>query len=189
MDNSHEDQQQQQRRRRNAQRAALILHSQRDSAELTQNARAAFLERFEDEVDPRGILPKGERVKRARRAVRAYMIELSSKSAAARARVDSDQIDQDLKSADSNDIARCSDFYQHLEFLGFGLLEFRVQTGCPKRVVHKALFGTTSRSDNETIGQAIRVMQLTQDVHRLRQALEDAGIETATLSQGASWAL
>ncbi len=43
--------------------AAYSLHAQRDSKETTQAARAAFLNRFEREVDPDGSLPPAERAR------------------------------------------------------------------------------------------------------------------------------
>ena len=67
-----------------ARRAAHALHAQRDSRETTERARAAFLARFEREVDPEGQLPPAERAKRADHALRAYMLGLALKSAKAR---------------------------------------------------------------------------------------------------------
>ena len=48
---------------------------------LTANAHAAFLSRFEREVDPDGQLAPDERARRAEHAKRAYFIRLSLKSA------------------------------------------------------------------------------------------------------------
>jgi len=45
--------------------AAYSLHAKRDPKETTQAARAAFLTRFEREVDPDGSLPPAERARRA----------------------------------------------------------------------------------------------------------------------------
>lgn len=56
-------------------RARLAAHSRwakADRAEGTEAARAAFLARFEREVDPRGVLDPVERAKRAESAKRAY---------------------------------------------------------------------------------------------------------------------
>lgn len=44
----------------------FALHSKHDSREITAPARAAFLDRFETEVDPEGVLPPNERAKRAK---------------------------------------------------------------------------------------------------------------------------
>jgi len=66
--------------------AAYELHSQYDSRELTENARSAFLRRFEDEVDPNRELPEAERVRRAEAKRRAYFTKLALKSAQARRR-------------------------------------------------------------------------------------------------------
>lgn len=52
----------------------------------TVPARAAFLSKFEREVDPEGILPLEERAKRAEHARRAYMASLALRSSRARQR-------------------------------------------------------------------------------------------------------
>ena len=65
---------------------AYVAHSRHDSREITARARAAFLERFEREVDPEGLLPPDERRRRADYARRAYFARLTLKSARARAR-------------------------------------------------------------------------------------------------------
>ncbi len=67
-----------------ARAAAHTLHSKRDSRELTAPARAAFRKRFEHEVDPGGVLPEAERLRRAEAARRAYYVRLSLASARAR---------------------------------------------------------------------------------------------------------
>jgi hypothetical protein len=43
----------------------------------TRPATAAFLARFEREVDPDGVLPPEERERRAQYALRAHMVRLS----------------------------------------------------------------------------------------------------------------
>lgn len=48
-----------------------------DSAAMTANARDAFALKFEREVDPDGLLPPEERVRRAKAAQRAYMAQLA----------------------------------------------------------------------------------------------------------------
>ena len=55
-----------------------------DRAARTRPAREAFIRRFEKEVDPDGTLPPEERRQRAEHAKRAYMLQLSKRSAAAR---------------------------------------------------------------------------------------------------------
>jgi hypothetical protein len=65
---------------------AFTLHSRYDSREITAPARAAFLARFEREVDPQGKLPEAERKRRAEHARRAYMVSLALKSVRARRR-------------------------------------------------------------------------------------------------------
>jgi hypothetical protein len=64
--------------------AALALHSQGKSN--LEPARAAFLERFLDEVDRERILPEAERSRRAALARRRYMAALALKSSKARSR-------------------------------------------------------------------------------------------------------
>jgi hypothetical protein len=75
-------------RRARARIAAYALHAKYDSRDLTRAARAAFLERFEREVDPESILPPAERHRRAEAAKRAYFLRLARRSAAVRARRD-----------------------------------------------------------------------------------------------------
>jgi hypothetical protein len=67
-----------------ARAAAHQLHAKHDSREITANARAAFLDRFEKEVDPEGVLPEAERRRRAEHAKKAYFAGLALKSARAR---------------------------------------------------------------------------------------------------------
>ncbi|WP_433651066.1 hypothetical protein ACQP2C_00035 [Micromonospora zamorensis] len=55
-----------------------------DRQAATGRARAAFIDRFEREVDPDGVLPPGERARRAESAKKAYFARLAIKSAAAR---------------------------------------------------------------------------------------------------------
>jgi len=55
-----------------------------DRAARTAPAREAFLKRFETQVDPDGVLPPDERRQRAEHAKRAYMLQLTKRSAAAR---------------------------------------------------------------------------------------------------------
>ena len=64
---------------------AHALHARHDPRTTTEKARAAFLERFEREVDPDGMLPLGERRRRAGHSRRAYFARLALKSARARA--------------------------------------------------------------------------------------------------------
>ena len=64
--------------------AAHILHSRYDSRELTAPARAAFDQKFLDQVDPSGLLPEGERKRRAAHLRRAYFQKLALRSAEVR---------------------------------------------------------------------------------------------------------
>jgi hypothetical protein len=71
------------------QRARLggyALAASRDAREYTAAARAAFLARFENEVDPERKLPEPERQRRALAARRGYFARLAFKSAVARSR-------------------------------------------------------------------------------------------------------
>jgi hypothetical protein len=67
-----------------ARMAAHAMHAANDARVTTANGRAAFLARFEREVDPQGVLEPEERLRRAEQARRAYFTRLSL--AAARAR-------------------------------------------------------------------------------------------------------
>jgi hypothetical protein len=64
---------------------AYSLHARYNSREITEPARRAFLSRFEREVDPDGVLPEAERLRRAEYARRAYFARLALASAKARA--------------------------------------------------------------------------------------------------------
>jgi hypothetical protein len=69
-----------------ARMAAHLLHAQiSDPAKHTAPARAAFLSRFEREVDPEGILDPKERARRAEHAKKAYFLKLALASRKARA--------------------------------------------------------------------------------------------------------
>jgi hypothetical protein len=69
----------------NKQIAAYISWSRTsDRSARTRPARQAFLNRFEREVDPDGLLPLAERHRRAQHALRAYMLRLAKRSVAAR---------------------------------------------------------------------------------------------------------
>ena len=55
-----------------------------DRTSATAPARAAFLDHFEREVDPEGVLPPADRARRAEHARKAYFSRLALKSAQAR---------------------------------------------------------------------------------------------------------
>lgn len=57
-----------------------------DTAAATAPARKAFLDRFEREVDPEGVLPPADRARRAEHARKAYFTRLALKSAQARSK-------------------------------------------------------------------------------------------------------
>src|SRR5262245_40922141 len=68
-------------------RARIAAHSrwaQEDRVAGTQAARAAFLARFEREVDPERVLSNTERSRRAESAKKAYFTRLALRSARAR---------------------------------------------------------------------------------------------------------
>lgn len=56
-----------------------------DRTAATAAAREAFLDQFERQVDPDGLLDPAERATRAHHARKAYFIMLAAKSAKARA--------------------------------------------------------------------------------------------------------
>jgi hypothetical protein len=69
-----------------ARMAAHLLHAQiADPSAHTAPARAAFLSRFEREVDPDGVLEPQERARRAEHAKKAYFLWLALASRKARA--------------------------------------------------------------------------------------------------------
>jgi len=57
-----------------------------DRTAATAKARGAFIERFEREVDPDGVLDPGERARRAENARKAWYARLAFRSAQARRR-------------------------------------------------------------------------------------------------------
>ena len=69
-------------------RARLAAHTrwaqETDRQAATAKARAAFLDRFDREVDPDGTLDPAERKRRAANARKAYYTGLALKSAQAR---------------------------------------------------------------------------------------------------------
>ena len=64
----------------------LALAASRDMRPLAAAGRAAFLSKFEREVDPDGVLPPAERARRAAAARKLHFAKLALKSAKARAR-------------------------------------------------------------------------------------------------------
>ena len=64
--------------------AAHTMHAQHDARDTTAAARAAFLARFEVEVDPDGVLTPEERRRRAEHARSAYFTRLAFERAKAR---------------------------------------------------------------------------------------------------------
>lgn len=65
---------------------AYSLHATHDPKVTSAPGRAAFLARFEREVDPDGVLPEPERQRRAQLALKAHMSKLALASAKARRR-------------------------------------------------------------------------------------------------------
>jgi hypothetical protein len=63
-----------------------VTHSRHSTLQTTARARAAFLASFETAVDPDGVLPTAERLRRAQAARRAHMARLAYASARARAK-------------------------------------------------------------------------------------------------------
>jgi hypothetical protein len=60
------------------------MHARHDSRQTSAPGRAAFLARFDREVDPDGVLEPEERRRRAELARRAYFARLSVAAAKAR---------------------------------------------------------------------------------------------------------
>lgn len=65
---------------------AHALHAKYDPRETTRAARAAFLDGFEREVDPEGVLDPEERRRRAKHLRKAHFTRLALRSAQARRR-------------------------------------------------------------------------------------------------------
>jgi len=65
---------------------AYLMHARNDPRETTRAARAAFAQRFLDDVDPLRRLPEPERLRRAEAARRAYFIRLAYLAARRRRR-------------------------------------------------------------------------------------------------------
>ena len=65
---------------------AYSQHSRHSSVDTTAAARAAFLFKFEREVDPDAVLPQAERRRRAVAAKKAHFTRLALKSVQARRR-------------------------------------------------------------------------------------------------------
>lgn len=76
----------QQRRRRARIAAHASWANTADRAARTAAGTKAFLDRFEQQVDPEGVLPEETRAAMAKHARTAYMLQLAERSAAARRR-------------------------------------------------------------------------------------------------------
>lgn len=74
-----------QQRSLRARLAAHAMHAKNDPRVTTANGRAAFLDKFLDEVDPDRTLPEAERNRRAEHARKAHFTRLALLSAKARA--------------------------------------------------------------------------------------------------------
>lgn len=73
-------------RTKRARQAAYAMHAKNDPKATTAKARATFLQRFVDEVDPDRTLPEAERERRAECARKAYYAGLALRSSVARRR-------------------------------------------------------------------------------------------------------
>jgi hypothetical protein len=71
-------------RRLRASIAADVMHAKHDPRETTKAGTAAFLEKFEREADPDGVLDPVERARRAELLKRAYFKRLAFASSRAR---------------------------------------------------------------------------------------------------------
>jgi hypothetical protein len=63
---------------------AGATRSSKQNADVGKTARAALFRRFENEVDPDGVLDEIERKRRAKAALRAHMLRMSFKASRAR---------------------------------------------------------------------------------------------------------
>ena len=61
--------------------AAHVMHARHNTEVVSRPGREAFLDRFDREVDPDGVLPVKERRRRAEHAKRAHMTKLALRSA------------------------------------------------------------------------------------------------------------
>ncbi len=75
-----------QRRRRARIAAHASWANTADRTARTSSGTKAFLDRFERQVDPDGVLPEETRAAMAKHARTAYMLQLAERSAAARRR-------------------------------------------------------------------------------------------------------
>ncbi len=73
---------------------AHSLHASHDPRQTTANARATFLSRFEDQVDPERVLVAEERKRRAEHARKAHFARLALASAKARRRKRGSQLEE-----------------------------------------------------------------------------------------------
>lgn len=71
-------------RSKRARMAAFAQHARHDTRDTTAAARRASLARFETQVDPEGVLPIAERLRRAEAAKKAFFISIGIKSGEAR---------------------------------------------------------------------------------------------------------
>lgn len=65
---------------------AYTMQSRHDGREITREAREAFMRKFEQEVDPDGVLDPTERLRRAELARKAHMTRLALLSVQKRSR-------------------------------------------------------------------------------------------------------
>ena len=84
---------------------AFATLSRHDPHELTAAARARFLQRFLDEVDPDSQLPAAERNRRAHYARKRYFAELARKSAIARRKAQDTQAGVPTTEREATDVA------------------------------------------------------------------------------------
>src|SRR4051794_39206663 len=77
--------------------AAYSLHASRDPRETTAKARAAFLATFEAQVDPDGVLPKAERLRRAESARKAYFARLALKRSRSQSKKSAATVDKTVE--------------------------------------------------------------------------------------------
>ncbi len=78
---------------------AHALHASHDPTETTAKARATFLARFEEEVDPARQLPEAERRRRAEHARKAHFARLALASVKSRRLRAAEEVSDDRPAA------------------------------------------------------------------------------------------
>ncbi len=84
---------------------AHSLHSTQDPTTTTANARASFLAKFEDQVDPDRTLPEDERKRRAEHARKAHMTRLALQRSRNSREAQELRVEREYQELDAEDLA------------------------------------------------------------------------------------